>query len=170
MSQQSRKQHTIQGDGNCLFRCFSFYIFGNEDQHFTIRSLLVQFVENNPESFTAHCHPLSVGDHVKKMKLNYVWGSHCEILAAALLFKVSVFVALRKSDGGPYYWAKFSSRDTNFNLPQGIEALTVPHHIELCHLGNHYNVVMSSNGSLPQTLPYQDDKSSNQSSNSDTIL
>ena len=48
--------------------------------------------------------------------------------------------------------------------------LTVPHHIELCHLGNHCNVVMSSNGSLPQTLPYQDDKSSNQSSNSDTIL
>ena len=166
MTQQSRKQHTVQGDGNCLFRCFSFYLYGNEDHHFAIRSLLVQFIDSNPESFIAYCFPLSVGEHVQKMKKNYIWGSHCEIAAVALLFKIPVFVALKKHDGGPYYWAKFSTKDTEYNRPDGIESLTVPNHIELCHIGNHYNIVMSSNGSLPQTMPYQEDTSSNEGSKS----
>ena len=164
----NRKMHTIEGDGNCLFRCISYYIFGDENQHLKIRSLLVEFMENNPEYFSAHCHPASVSDHTKRMRNNYVWGTHCEIVAAALLFKVPIFVAIRKNNAGPYYWTKFSSesrrRDPQeFHVPEGAEKLAnTTSHMEFCHLKDHYNAVLCiTTSTLAQTYPYQEDKSSN---------
>ncbi len=38
----SRRRHSIVGDGNCLFRSFSFILFEVESKHFDIRKLLVQ--------------------------------------------------------------------------------------------------------------------------------
>ena len=37
----------VIGDGNCLFRCFSIILFGNEDNHVSIRKDCVNFVESN---------------------------------------------------------------------------------------------------------------------------
>lgn len=34
----------VKGDGNCLFRCLSLYLYGDENEHKTIRKEIVDFV------------------------------------------------------------------------------------------------------------------------------
>lgn len=153
MLSQNRKQHEITGDGNCLFRCFSFYIYNSEEHHQLIRFQLTQYIEENDTSFTNDCLPLSVKKHVNKMKEDTFWGTNVEIKAAAHLFKIPVFVATKK-DKNSYYWIKFKGCDS---LPAGSEQVRVPkniRHMEVIHLINHYNVAVTSNGTLSESMPY----------------
>ena len=118
-------------------------------------------MENNPEYFSAYCHPATVSDHTKRMRNNYVWGTHCEVVA--LLFKVPIFVAIRKTNAGPYYWIKFSSETRrhdpkDFNVPVGAEKLANTTHVEFYHLKDAVLCITTSR--LAQDCPYQD-KSSN---------
>ena len=39
----------ITGDGNCLFRATSYYLYGKEDQYKEIRKLVYQESKNNKE-------------------------------------------------------------------------------------------------------------------------
>ena len=39
----------ITGDGNCLFRATSYFLYGNEDQYKEIRKLVYQEAKNNKE-------------------------------------------------------------------------------------------------------------------------
>ncbi len=75
LQQYSRRRHSIVGDGNCLFRSFSFILFEVESKHFDIRKLLVQFVSLNPSHFQPYCFPSTVEAHTDKMKNNHVWGT-----------------------------------------------------------------------------------------------
>ncbi|XP_066958565.1 uncharacterized protein [Macrobrachium rosenbergii] len=79
----------IEGDGNCLFRSLSYAITGEEDQHAVIRSLI--------------CDYASITEKTRddSMRQDKVWGTTTEILAAANLFNVNVFV-----------WAKFGPTHT----------------------------------------------------------
>ena len=38
----------VKGDGNCLFRCLSYVLYGNEDHHLPVRKRVIQTL-NNPE-------------------------------------------------------------------------------------------------------------------------
>ena len=165
LSLYDRQMYQIVGDGNCLFRCLSYIIYGNEEKHLDIRLLLIEFMFLNQTSFTSHCHPSSVPEHISKMKHNFVWGTHAEILAMALCFKKPVFVALQKSNGGQYYWAKFScNTEEQFNLPAKVEEIITVLPVELKHFeiclvnDNHYNVIVSYN-SLPTQVPFTGDSS-----------
>lgn len=150
-------------DGNCLFRCFSFYIYNSKENHQLIRSQLTQFIEVNDTLFTECCHPLSVKSHVNKMKGDKYWGTDVEIKAAAYLFKIPVFVATKK-DSQYYYWTQFQGSDSLPTMPEASEQIEVPEdisHIEVIHLTNHYNVVVTSNGTWSKSKPFKGDRSSN---------
>ncbi len=67
-----RKFHSIVGDGNCLFRCFSYILFGNEDKHDLFRSFLVEMIALNEATFTSYCSPTSVDQHVSHMRKPFV--------------------------------------------------------------------------------------------------
>ena len=99
----------VLGDGNCLFRCFSYAVYGTEEQHYKIRLLLVDFMLLNSSLFTAACHPATVEDHTIQMRHNYVWGTHAEILAFAAFFQVPVYTVVEKADG-TNYWAKYAEQ------------------------------------------------------------
>ena len=153
------------GDGNCLFRCFSYYIFQDENKHSDIRSQLTGFIEKNPTIFKNDCLPLSVKEHVKQMSKDQSWGTNAEIKAAAYLFKIPVFVATKKTSPY-YYWTQFQGSDPLLTLPEASEQIEVPKnisHIEVIHLTDpeHYNVVVTSNDTLSESKPFEGDKSSN---------
>ena len=46
----------ITGDGNCLFRAISYYKFGNENHHLSIRNLVYNYINENKESFYEFCY------------------------------------------------------------------------------------------------------------------
>lgn len=41
----------VKADGNCLFRCFSLQMYGNEDQHGGVRHEICNYVEDNRDNF-----------------------------------------------------------------------------------------------------------------------
>ena len=41
----------ILPDGNCLFRCFSLFLYNHENNHFVIRSRIIKYVLDNWEKF-----------------------------------------------------------------------------------------------------------------------
>ena len=42
----------IKSDGNCLYRAFSYFRFGNQNYYNNIKNLIIEWIENNYEIFT----------------------------------------------------------------------------------------------------------------------
>ena len=119
LHQHLRQRCSMTDDGNCLFRSFSFIIFGTQSNHFQIRIMLVDLMAQNASYFNSHCHPLSVEEHTKQMRNNYIWGRHAEIRALSLYSQMPVFIAMEK-EPGQYYWAQYKcikKADTELALP-----------------------------------------------------
>ncbi len=117
----------------------------------------------NPTYFNSYCHPLTVEEHTRKMRNNFVWGTHAEIFSLSLCFRKPVFVGLNKK-GHMYYWAKYMCLEEDDKQvvfpPNEIELQSGLHHFEICHVNNcHYDVSLTAAGSIPHIPPYIDDKS-----------
>ena len=150
----SRRRHAIIGDGNCLFRSFSFILVGTEENHQSVRASIVDVIEKNPKPFAPLCHPSTVVKHniIDKMKKNYTWGTDVEIFALSALLCKPIYVAVQGSK--QYYWAKYMLGTTTVpanNLPWQVFQ---NNHLEICHVNsNHYDVCVTSDGQLPGTAP-----------------
>jgi len=135
-----------------------------------IRAALVQFMVLNPDIFEPYCYPLSVEAHTQKMRSHSIWGTHAEIVALSLYLGKPVFVALDKGNG-KFYWAKYMAHHNTtlmFPLKSCFEYQVDLDHVELCHVNNnHYDVPVSSDGSIPHVPPYQGDVST---SSADPII
>ena len=87
---QSRQIRSSVGNGNCLFRCFSYQLLRTEDEHIAVRSLLVRFENLNQSSFQPYLtsiNPPTMKQHINNMLHPKKWGTHIEILAAATYFR-----------------------------------------------------------------------------------
>ena len=94
LQQSGRKIKKTHGDGNCLFRCFFFFLFSREGQHLTVRSILMRVENLNKEVFEGKLTDLnepSIREHVHKLLCPNTWGTHVEIMAAATYFQVLVY-------------------------------------------------------------------------------
>ncbi len=91
-----RKRKIILGDGNCLFRSFSFILYSTEEKCRYIREAVVEVISLNEECFKSYCLPETVAQHVEKMRNDTVWGTHAEIFAFSVLVFRPVFVATEK--------------------------------------------------------------------------
>ena len=68
------------------------------------------------------------------MKYDGTWGAHVELQAAALLFKLPIYMLTQKGGSGDYYWEIFKPMKDPLELPDStIESLKVPidHYIPL---------------------------------------
>jgi len=77
----------VRGDGNCLFRCLSQEIYGNEDYHDFLRLLMCDYVNKNK---------IRSSKYVKRMLNPKEWGTDVEFCAAAVIFGCRVFVFIDK--------------------------------------------------------------------------
>ena len=85
--------HHIRGDGNCLFRAFSYAITGSERQHLRVRSAIIRHMR-----CTDACMSL-LGGYIlqytntnkrSQMAHNYVWGSQKEMFVLAHMAGVNI--------------------------------------------------------------------------------
>ena len=86
--------HRIIGDGNCLFRAFSYIITGAEDQHFELRCRIV-------ERLTSVGHRLLVNYISEATLQQYItnsrmdrqgtWGTIVEMFVLAYMVGVNVY-------------------------------------------------------------------------------
>lgn len=83
----------MRGDGNCLFRAFSFIVFGVQTFHKCVREKLVSFMEDNKVLFTkVENTPMEQYLSISKMKELGTWGTEMEILAFSSLCNTTVYV------------------------------------------------------------------------------
>ena len=149
----------MTGDGNCLFRSFSYIIFGTQSKHVQVQMMLVDLMAQNASYFHCYCHPSSVEEHTKRMRNNFTWGTHAEIFAMALYSQKPVFTAMENGLHDKYYWAQYKCNkkaNTELVLPSSKIALPANlSHFEICHVnGNHYDVVLTAEQSISCTPPY----------------
>ena len=130
----------IGGDGNCLYRSFSYIITGSEAQHFELRSAIVAHMLSIPHllcgiGIDGHRNYLySVHDNVESylartnMAVDGTWGTDTEMCVLAHLLNTVIY---NYNSSG--YWLPC--------LPHGID-ISIPYNV-ICksmYLYNHNSV------------------------------
>ena len=162
LQSNGRSLYLISGDGNCLFRAISFGLFGADDKHYEIRTAIVRLINLNGNIFSNFLIPsvnhATIEEHVSHMMHNSVWGTQVEIVAAATLFQIPVYVC---SFTPTYYsWNITKPLPTdNIRIPELLtdelilnnSAVT---HLELYYHGSHYDAITKSDDSeFSNTFP-----------------
>ena len=145
VGQPSKLLH-ILGDGNCLFRAFSYVITGRQTYHMKVREQIINHMRDIETLLLPHMNTSLKGYLAKtKMAGNGVWGTDVEILTAASLLSADIFVYTKF--GGAYKWQRFSRTMLDGKRPEGDCSIYLNH-----TNGNHYDVVLdvSTNKSTQQ--------------------
>ena len=89
----------IDGDGNCLYRCLSFFLLGNDKFYENIKNEIINWIEENMETFKEFFGDDDI-NNISKEKLaedeyNYIkkkdsWGGFHTIEIACIIFNISI--------------------------------------------------------------------------------
>ena len=97
-------RHYIKGDGNCLFRCIAYKVYGDEDKYPLIKQNLWNFLDANrkrsfqKETYEFWCttgseHGFTTMEEYRDWILkDGVYGGFLEIAIAAKCFKINIYV------------------------------------------------------------------------------
>ena len=118
------KLFNIKGDGNCLFRSFSYIITGRQNYHSLIRKRIIDHMKTIEHAILPHSGS-SVDSYLLRtqMRNDGVWGSDIEILTAASLFCTDIYVFTKF--GNNNRWVKFSRTMLNEPLPIGNHSIYI---------------------------------------------
>ena len=164
LEQQGRQVRRSRGDGNCLFRSFSFQLLGTEEEHIAVCTLAIRFQNLNKSTFmpflTAINKP-TMPQHIAHVQQPGVYGTHVEILALATFFNIPVFYCCLSGRQQQYKWhcvtpLKDTEHALRFPDLAGCPLQHVPPtHFELSYMHNiHYDsIVSSTSGELCRDLP-----------------
>ena len=158
---QSRRRHTVLGDGNCLFRVVSHQLYATEDFHAQLRQSLHHYIEQNKSKYEAYWidSTTSYSHHLQQLKMLGSWGTQLELQAFCDYLCLPLFVCSPNSQTRAYSWGKFTPYTHNSSpavtLPLSGLPFTVGH-LEIAHssTGDHYDsVVPYSEHSSPLSAP-----------------
>ena len=87
---QPRTVKSILGDGNCLFRSFSYFITGSEEQYRRVREVILNHMVDIRHFMLFHYLPsryTSIDEYIHdtEMDRNFTWGTDIEMLTMAHL-------------------------------------------------------------------------------------
>ena len=128
----------IQGDGNCLFRAFSYIITGSESQHMSVRQAILDHMISIAHFMDRHIVGYSsIQDYIadKKMDQEFTWGTDIEMLALAHLLQTPVISYSVQHD----VWARYAPCHVDRTLVDDLQQMS----IYIIHVYNHFNVLCS---------------------------
>ena len=126
----------IEGDGNCLFRAFSYIITGSESQHMAVRLAILSHMINIAHFILDH-HILgynSIQQYItsKRMDQDSAWGTDIEMLTLAHLLNIPI-LSYSVEHGS---WQRYSPYHVDRSLVDDFQQMSM-------HDYNHFNVVCS---------------------------
>ena len=159
LTKQGREVDRVLGDGNCLFRAFSKAICGVEDYHLHLRKAIAEFEADNHNLFKPIHETVNrtkFHTHVQNIKKLYTWGTSTEIIAAATLFQVEVYIATDSYRPGVPMWLQYTPKPISLlanatilpYLPKHNISIQCDFHwIELTHVSSiHFDTTKSLKG------------------------
>ena len=88
--QYGRKLFEMVGDGNCFYRGISYQLFGTQEEHSTIRSV-VSHMENLNKIFSPYLisgwNKPTIAEQIFHVSTPGTWATHVEVLATASVLK-----------------------------------------------------------------------------------
>ena len=135
-----RSVRRIHGDGNCLFRAFSYILTGSEEQHLAVRHAALQHLTNNAQYFLWHhlsSHYNSIQSYITStgMDQDGTWGTEIEILSLAHMLQTPIHSYSQQIGR----WQRYSPHHVDRQLRDNYEQKSM----YLLYTGNHFNVVSS---------------------------
>lgn len=102
------KTVNMRGDGNCLFRTFSYLVFGVQTHHSLIRQAIVDFMKEN-ETLMKGITRDSVSRYLdtSMMASENTWGTEVEIFAFATLTRSVVYVYSQYGSKEQWRWLEY---------------------------------------------------------------
>ena len=164
LEQQGGKVWRSHGDGNCLFRSFSFQLLGTEEEHIAVRTLAIRFQNLNKSAFTPYVTAINkptMTQHIAHVQQPDVYGTHVEILALATVFNIPVFYCCLSGRQQQYTWhclPPLKHVEYALHCPDlagsPLQHISPPTHFELSYMHNiHYDSIVCSTGELCSDLP-----------------
>ena len=137
----------VVGDGNCLFRALSRFVYSHEQFHSNIRFSLVQFMRNNARLFKTFVTDVSFDAYLSNMShmdgSRTSWGGTAEILAFATLLNCPVYVFC--SYAGVDQW--------NIFRPLKSRGQSVLPYVTLKFSSEHYDAILPLSSNCPCHVP-----------------
>ena len=93
------KCDTIEGDGNCLFRCLSKVISGSEEYHAKVRGEICRYMLSDGKDiigwYFTQILSTTPSDYLNNtcMYDNGIWGTDAELVTASALLQADIYVA-----------------------------------------------------------------------------
>ena len=141
------------GDGNCLFRSLAFIVHENQDMHVKTREDITRFIKQHKHMFQPYLtQDRNIDRHLHNMAKPGTWGTQVELLGAATLYQVPIYVASTSQDHQTFHWRKYTPLT---HLKSIEETCTNKSHMEIAHLDScHFDpiVPVDSNSSSEPTI------------------
>ena len=133
---QGRAVDRVVGDGNCLFRSLSLQLTGTQDHHLQLRIAIAEFEKSNQifEQLNTAINKTPFTSHLKNIKKTCIWGTTVEILAAASLFQVDVYVATDSYHPGRPRWLKYMPKTASTSLDATVYTSQLDTHLDAARI------------------------------------
>ena len=130
----------IPGDGNCLFRSFSYIITGSDDQHMAVHAAILKHMKKKTVArrlLLFHLIEYScVKEYIRtKNDKASVWGTDIEILTLSHLLQTPIHLYLTDRTK----WGRYSPRNVDTALNDDVTQMSM----YLWHPPAHFEVVRS---------------------------
>ena len=118
---QCRLAHDVLPDGNCMFRALSHQIYGSDQHHVHVRSMLLEVIESNKIIYQPYWiedtpwGKTTFNEHLQKLALVGSWGTQVELQAVSDCFNVTVFVC-SPNPSGIVRWEKKATPKNHDNI------------------------------------------------------
>ena len=131
-----RTVRRIQGDGNCLFRAFSYIITGSEDQHMAVRHAILQHMINIAHFLLGHhlVGHTSIQSYIAGSGIA-AWGTDIEMLTLSHLLNTPI-LSYSQQHGA---WQRYCPSNVDRYLRDDMQQRSM----YILHSYNHFNVVCS---------------------------
>ncbi|KAH7566611.1 hypothetical protein JRO89_XS08G0200600 [Xanthoceras sorbifolium] len=83
----------VTADGNCFFRALADQLEGDEEEHGKYRSMVVQYIVNNRETFEPFIEDeVPFDEYCQSMDKDGTWAGHMELQAASLVTRSNICI------------------------------------------------------------------------------
>ena len=153
LKKSDTKTKEINGDGNCYYRCVSYFLLGTENYYKEIKKEIIDWIEGNKAKFIEFFGD-DDGNNIKKEELaedelNYIkaknsWGGFHTIKIANIIFNISSAIYI---DNGDENYKKYFYCE---NLNEDAELM-----ILLYKNNNHFDLLYDSNNLIQNQILYE---------------
>jgi hypothetical protein len=170
LAKSDRKIVTMDADGNCFFRGLSYQLFGTQEEHSMIKTIVYRMENLNKDTFSKFLMPgvnsETIDDHIKMISSPRAWATQVEVVAAATVFEVPLYYCTR-DHSDVYKWNVVKPFVTDrecplklpvFPQPNDSTTLLRPTHFELFYYDNcHYDAIVSTTtGEVTLSISHSD--------------